>query len=66
LHADAFETIACAYLSLTLLVGLAANYLFGWWWADPLAALVMVYYIVREGREALSGEHQDDEFSELG
>ncbi len=56
LHADAFETIACAYLSFTLLLGLGANYLFGWWWADPLAALAMLYFIVREAREALAGE----------
>jgi divalent metal cation (Fe/Co/Zn/Cd) transporter len=58
LHADAYETIACAYLSFALLVGLAANYLFGWWWADALAALVMLYFIVREAREALSGEEE--------
>lgn len=56
LHADAFETIACAYLSFTLLLGLGANYLFGWWWADPLAALAMLYFIVREARETLAGE----------
>lgn len=56
LHADAFETIACAYLSFTLLLGLGANYLFGWWWADALAALAMLYFIVREAREALAGE----------
>ncbi len=58
LRADAFETIACAYLSGTLLLGLAANYFFGWWWADPVAALVMVYFIVREAREALAGEKE--------
>lgn len=57
LRADAFETIACAYLSGALLIGLGANYFLGWWWADPLAALVMVFFIVREAREALSGEH---------
>lgn len=59
LHADAYETIACAYLALTLLVGLAANFLLNWWWADPIAALVMVYFIVREAREALAGEDND-------
>ncbi len=61
LHADAFENIACAYLSLTLLLGLTANYLFKWWWADPIAALVMVYFILREAREALAGEPENDE-----
>jgi divalent metal cation (Fe/Co/Zn/Cd) transporter len=59
LHADAFETIACAYLSFTLLLGLAANYFFGWWWADPLAALVMIYFIGREAREAFSAEEAE-------
>lgn len=53
LRADALETIACSYLSLTLLVGLAANAAFAWWWADPVAALAMVYFLVREGREAI-------------
>ncbi|TAH53831.1 MAG: hypothetical protein EYC68_01980 [Chloroflexota bacterium] len=59
LRADAFETIACAYLSGALLIGLGANYFLGWWWADPLAALVMVFFIVREAREALTGEHDE-------
>jgi len=53
LRADALETLACSYLSLTLLVGLGANALFGWWWADPVAALGMVYLLVREGWEAI-------------
>jgi len=53
LRADALETLACSYLSLTLVVGLGANALFGWWWADPLAALAMVYFLVREGWEAV-------------
>jgi cation diffusion facilitator family transporter len=61
LHADAYESIACAYLSFTLLLGLGANYLFGWWFADALASLVMVYFIVREAREALSGAESDDD-----
>jgi divalent metal cation (Fe/Co/Zn/Cd) transporter len=59
LHADAFETLACAYLSLTLLLGLGANYLLGWWWADSLAALAMLYFIVREALEALAGQELD-------
>jgi len=40
-------------MSFTLLVGLLLNHFFGWWWADPLAALALVYFLVREGREAL-------------
>ncbi len=53
LRADALETLACSYLSLTLVVGLGANALFGWWWADPVAALAMVYFLVKEGAEAI-------------
>jgi divalent metal cation (Fe/Co/Zn/Cd) transporter len=51
LRADAYETIACAWLSLTTLVGLLLNAVFGWWWADPLAALAIVPLVVREGLE---------------
>ena len=46
------ETLACSYLSLTLLLGLGANALFGWWWTDPIAALAMVYFLIKEGAEA--------------
>jgi cation diffusion facilitator family transporter len=56
LRADAYENIACAWLSLTTLCGLVLNALFGWWWADPLAALLLVPLIVREGLEAWRGE----------
>lgn len=56
LRAEAKETLACAYLSLTLLVGLAAHAIAGWWWADPVAALCMVPWLVREGIEGLRGE----------
>lgn len=56
LRADAYETIACAWLSLTTLVGLVLNAWLGWWWADPLAALCLVPLIVREGLEGLRGE----------
>ncbi len=53
LKADAACSVTCAYMSLTLLAGLLLNRLFGWWWADPLAALALVYFLIREGREAL-------------
>lgn len=56
LEADALQTSICTYLSAILLLGLTANALVGWWWADPLAALVMVPFIGREGLEALRGE----------
>lgn len=64
LRADAYESFACAWLSLTTFAGLALNAAFGWTWADPLAALVLVPLIVREGLEGLRGEdtcgHGDD------
>lgn len=56
LRAEAKETLACSYLSFTLLLGLGANALAGWWWADPVAALVMVPWLVREGLEGVRGE----------
>lgn len=54
LLAEAKETLACSYLSVVLLVGLAANAAAGWWWADPVAALLMVPWLVKEGREGLT------------
>lgn len=56
LQADSRQTDICAYLSAILLGGLLLNALFGWWWADPVAALVMTPIIVKEGMEALRGE----------
>ncbi|SES25610.1 Cation efflux family protein [Lentzea xinjiangensis] len=55
--ADSKQTLLCTYLSGVLLVGLVVNSLFGWWWADPLAALVIAVVAVREGREAWRGQH---------
>lgn len=53
LRAEARETLACSYLSFTLLAGLAANAALGWWWADPVAALLMVPFLIGEGMEGL-------------
>jgi divalent metal cation (Fe/Co/Zn/Cd) transporter len=53
LVADAVETFVCAYLSLTLFLGLVLNAWLGWWWADPVAALVMVPFLLHEGWEAI-------------
>ncbi|HEU0276010.1 MAG TPA: cation transporter [Candidatus Udaeobacter sp.] len=55
LIADSRQTDVCAYLSAILLAGLALNALFGWWWADPVAALCMVPMVLREGLEAVQG-----------
>jgi len=54
--ADSKQTLICAYLSAALLVGLVLNAAFGWAWADPLAALVIAAFAVREGREAWRGD----------
>jgi divalent metal cation (Fe/Co/Zn/Cd) transporter len=53
LKADAACSVTCAYMSFTLLAGLLLNQLFNWWWADPLAALALIYFLIQEGREAL-------------
>ena len=55
LVADSRQTDLCAYLSGILFVGLVLNALFGWWWADSLAAILMVPIIAREGVEAFKG-----------
>jgi divalent metal cation (Fe/Co/Zn/Cd) transporter len=60
LHADSLQTNICAYLSAILLLGLGLNALFGWWWADPVAALIMIPIVIREGIEALRGEACSD------
>lgn len=51
LEADSRETLVCTYLSAAALLGLGANALFGWWWADPVAGLALVFFIGREGWE---------------
>lgn len=49
LLADSRETLVCTYLSAATLLGLAANAALGWWWADPVAGLALVYFVAREG-----------------
>jgi divalent metal cation (Fe/Co/Zn/Cd) transporter len=56
LKGDAACSLTCAYMAATLLGGLAVNALVGWWWADPIAALGIVYFLVREAREAWDGD----------
>lgn len=60
MHADAKQTEFCTYLSAILLVGLLLNALFGLWWADPVAGLVMVPIIAKEGIDGLQGKACDD------
>lgn len=59
LRADAYETIACSWLSLGTLIGLVLNATLGWSWADPLAALAIVPLVVREGLEGWCGEDEE-------
>ncbi len=59
LVADAQQTFACWYLSMTTLAGLVLNAALGWWWADPAAALGISALLVREGLEALRGKDVD-------
>lgn len=54
--ADSAETSLCAYLSAVLVAGLVLNATVGWWWADPLAALIIAALAIREGREAWRGD----------
>jgi divalent metal cation (Fe/Co/Zn/Cd) transporter len=56
MEADSKQSSICAYLAAILLCGLALNALFGWWWADPVAALIMLPIIIKEGVEALRGK----------
>ena len=60
LRADAHESIVCAWLSATTLLGLGLNAVLGWWWADPMAALAMLPLIVREGIEAWREEAREE------
>ena len=60
MHADAKQTEFCTYLSAILLAGLLLNALFGLWWADPVAALIMVPIIAKEGIEGLQGKACDE------
>jgi divalent metal cation (Fe/Co/Zn/Cd) transporter len=56
---EASQTQLCAYLSVALLVGLGANALLGWWWADPITALAIAAVALREGRESWKGDSCD-------
>ena len=64
LRADAACSLVCLYMSAVLLAGVALNALFGWWWADPLAALAMIWWVRGEAGEALetarTGLREDD------
>jgi divalent metal cation (Fe/Co/Zn/Cd) transporter len=50
------ESITCGYLSIVLMIGLAATRLFDWWWLDSVAALALIPFLVKEGRAAVKGD----------
>jgi divalent metal cation (Fe/Co/Zn/Cd) transporter len=54
--ADSKQTLICAYLSATVLIGLLLNSVFGWWWVDAIAGLVIAAFAIREGIEAWRGD----------
>ena len=56
LRADAVESITCGYLSIVLMIGLAATRLLDWWWLDSVAALALIPFLIKEAQEAISGE----------
>lgn len=56
LRADAMETFTCGFLSWVLLAGLGANALLHWWWLDSVAAMILVPFLIKEGRDAFAGE----------
>jgi len=60
LHSDSRQADFCACLSAILLLGLLLNWLLGWWWADAIAALIMVPIIAREGAHGIRGKRCDD------
>lgn len=55
-HSESRQNMLCAYLSAALLIGLTLNAAFGWWWADPVTALVIAAVAAREGRESWHGQ----------
>lgn len=57
---DGMCNITCAYMAATVLVGALLTFLFNWWWADSIAALVLVYFIASEGWESLQEARQAD------
>jgi divalent metal cation (Fe/Co/Zn/Cd) transporter len=56
LRADAIESITCGYLSIVLMIGLAATWLLGWWWLDSVAALALIPFLIKEAGAAIRGE----------
>ena len=61
LRAEAVESLFCDLQDLAILVGLGLNVLLSWWWADPVAALLLIPFFIKEGMENFSGHHDHDD-----
>jgi divalent metal cation (Fe/Co/Zn/Cd) transporter len=64
LRGDAASSLTCGYMAATVLVGLALNALFHWWWAEGIAALVFLFWLIGETREAFAEAHESKEADE--
>ena len=60
LRGEAIESLVCDLQDLTVLLGLGANALWGWWWADPVAALALIPFLLKEGWEGVKGETEEE------
>ena len=60
LRAEAVESLFCDLQDLAVLVGLGFHILFAWWWADPVASLILIPFFIKEGRENFFGEHDHE------
>ena len=68
LRAEAVESLFCDLQDLAVLIGLGFNVLLAWWWADPVASLILIPFFIKEGRENFFGdehEHEDDHVDTL-
>jgi divalent metal cation (Fe/Co/Zn/Cd) transporter len=60
MRADAVESITCGWLSLVVVIGLIADFLLGAWWMDAVTSLAIVWFVVKEGREARNAADSGD------
>jgi hypothetical protein len=56
LRADTIESITCGYLSIVLMIGLAATRIVGWWWLDSVTALALIPFLIKEARVAIADD----------
>ncbi len=66
LRADAMEAVTCGWLSFVVVISLAAQWAFGAWWIDGVGSLAIVWLLIKEGREAWSGEQCNSCGAEFG